>query len=169
MTAGISPLTQRAAWKDLAAHYAAHKDVPLRQLFADDPARGQRLTLGAVGIYFDYSKNRATDETLRLLVQLAEESGVARRRDAMFAATTNCQATSSPLKRKVRQGKQRRKDGRLPRDIASNPLRLGNLCPFAFPQRSRRTSFLRGFVFPLIPRSANFETPSSRRPPCPIL
>src|SRR6478672_9760569 len=73
-----------AAWKALAAHYQQIKDVQLRQLFAENPSRGERLTAETNGIYLDYSKNRITDETLRLLLQLAQERGVAERRDAMF-------------------------------------------------------------------------------------
>jgi glucose-6-phosphate isomerase len=78
------PLRERPAWKALEQHYAEIAGVHLSQLFADDPGRGERLTAEAAGLYLDYSKNRVTDETLRLLVQLAEESGVAERRDAMF-------------------------------------------------------------------------------------
>jgi glucose-6-phosphate isomerase len=78
------PLRERPAWKALEQHYAEIAGVHLRQLFADDPGRGERLTAEAAGLYLDYSKNRVTDETLRLLVQLAEETGVAERRDAMF-------------------------------------------------------------------------------------
>ena len=84
MTATISPLTQRAAWKALEAHYPKIRELHLRKLFADDPQRGERLAVEAVGIYFDYSKNRITDETVRLLLQLAEESGLRSRIDAMF-------------------------------------------------------------------------------------
>ena len=84
MTVSIAPLTKRAAWKALEAHYAKFREVHLRTLFADDPKRGERLTVEAVGIYFDYSKNRITDETLKLLLQLAEESGLRGRIDAMF-------------------------------------------------------------------------------------
>ena len=73
-----------AAWKALAAHYQQIKDVHLRQLFAEDPGRGERLTAEGAGLYLDYSKNRITDETVRLLLQLAQERGVAERRDAMF-------------------------------------------------------------------------------------
>jgi len=78
------PLRERPAWKALEQHYAEIDAVHLRQLFADDPERGERLTAEAAGLYLDYSKNRVTDETMRLLVQLAEESGLAERRDAMF-------------------------------------------------------------------------------------
>jgi glucose-6-phosphate isomerase len=84
MTATIAPLTQRAAWKALEAHYPKIRELHLRKLFAADPKRGERLTAEAVGIYFDYSKNRITDETVRLLLQLAEESGLRFRIDAMF-------------------------------------------------------------------------------------
>ncbi|HEV8058799.1 MAG TPA: glucose-6-phosphate isomerase, partial [Gemmataceae bacterium] len=84
MTKPILPLTQRSAWKSLEAHYQKVRDLHLRQLFADDPKRGERLTAEAVGLYLDYSKNRITDETLKLLLQLAEESGLRDRMDAMF-------------------------------------------------------------------------------------
>ena len=79
-----SPPSQRPAWKALAAHYSSIEKKHLRQLFADDPDRGERLTLDAVGLFLDYSKNRLTDETLRLLVQLASESGLAERIEGMF-------------------------------------------------------------------------------------
>ena len=79
-----TPLTQRRAWKSLKTHYKKIRDTHLRQLFADDPKRGERLTLEAVGLFLDYSKNRVTDETLKLLIKLARECGVEARRDAMF-------------------------------------------------------------------------------------
>jgi glucose-6-phosphate isomerase len=78
------PLTQRPAWKALEAHYQQVRDMHLRDLFAQDPQRGERFTAEAVGLYYDYSKNRITDETLRLLLQLAEECGLRQRIDAMF-------------------------------------------------------------------------------------
>src|SRR5271156_5458176 len=84
MTAATEALTARPAWKALQAHYAKVRTLHLRQLFADDPKRGERLTAEAVGIYFDYSKNRITDETLPLLLRLAEECGLRSRIDAMF-------------------------------------------------------------------------------------
>jgi glucose-6-phosphate isomerase len=74
----------RAAWKALAAHHATIGHVHLRQLFADDPRRGERMTVEAVGVHLDYSKNRITDETLQLLLQMAEEAGLRARIDAMF-------------------------------------------------------------------------------------
>ena len=77
-------LTESPSWHALQAHYEKIKDIHLRQLFADDPSRGERLAAEAAGLYLDYSKNRVTDETVRLLVQLAKERGVADRRDAMF-------------------------------------------------------------------------------------
>src|SRR5215831_10323709 len=77
--------TKQSAWKALAAHYKAVSKLHLRQLFADDPKRGQRMAIEAVGLYLDYSKNRVTDETLKLLLQLAEESGLRARIDAMFS------------------------------------------------------------------------------------
>ena len=84
MSSGIPALKQRPAWAALQAHQKAIAPLHLRKLFADDPQRGERLALDAAGIYLDYSKNRITDETLRLLVQLAEESGLRERIDAMF-------------------------------------------------------------------------------------
>ena len=84
MTADIAPLTQRPAWKALQAHYSKIRDVHLRKLFADDPKRADRMTVEALGLSLDYSKNRVTDETLKLLFQLAEESGLKARTDAMF-------------------------------------------------------------------------------------
>jgi glucose-6-phosphate isomerase len=84
MNATIKPLTERQAWNALAAHHQKVRELHLRQLFADDPARGERMTAEAVGFYLDYSKNRITDETLTLLLQLAEESGLRARIDAMF-------------------------------------------------------------------------------------
>ena len=77
-------LTKRPAWKALEAHYATIRDLHLRQLFADDPGRGERLTAEVAGIYLDYSKNRVTDETIGLLIELAEECGLHERIDAMF-------------------------------------------------------------------------------------
>jgi glucose-6-phosphate isomerase len=77
-------LTERPAWKALEEHCATILSRHLRQLFAEDPRRGERLTAEAAGIYFDYSKNRITDETIRLLVRLAEECGLRGRIDAMF-------------------------------------------------------------------------------------
>jgi len=79
-----TPLRERKAWQALQRHYDEIAGRHLRDLFAEDPGRGERLTAEAVGLYLDYSKNRVTDETMRLLVELAEESGVPERRDAMF-------------------------------------------------------------------------------------
>jgi len=84
MTVGIAPLTSRPAWKALQSHHQKVRDLHLRELFAGDPKRGERLTAEAVGIYLDYSKHRVTDETLTLLRQLAEESGLRQRIDALF-------------------------------------------------------------------------------------
>jgi glucose-6-phosphate isomerase len=81
----LPPLRERKAWQALERHYAEIGGRHLREIFAEDPGRGDRLTAQAVGLYLDYSKNRITDETMRLLVELAEESGVPQRRDAMFA------------------------------------------------------------------------------------
>lgn len=76
--------TRGQVWKNLATHFRKVRDLHLRQLFAEDPKRGKRMTAEAVGIFFDYSKNRITDETLRLLIQLAKESRLRKRIDAMF-------------------------------------------------------------------------------------
>jgi glucose-6-phosphate isomerase len=84
MTASTPALSARPAWKALEAHYQTIRDLHLRKLFADDPKRGERLTAEAVGLYLDYSKNRITDDTLKLLLQLAEECGLRARIDAMF-------------------------------------------------------------------------------------
>jgi glucose-6-phosphate isomerase len=84
MATSLAPLTSLAAWQALEAHYSKVREVHLRKLFADDPKRGERMALEAVGIYFDYSKHRITDETLKLLLQLAEESGLRTRIEAMF-------------------------------------------------------------------------------------
>ena len=80
----VTPLTERKAWQELKRHHAELAGQHLRELFAADPGRGERLTAAAAGLYLDYSKNRVTDETMRLLVELAAESGVPERRDAMF-------------------------------------------------------------------------------------
>jgi glucose-6-phosphate isomerase len=77
-------MTARPAWKALEAHYASVRELHLRKLFADDPRRGERMAAEAIGIYFDYSKHRVTDETLALLLKLAQESGLRARIDAMF-------------------------------------------------------------------------------------
>jgi glucose-6-phosphate isomerase len=78
------PLSQRPAWKALAAHAEAIKDLQLRQLFHDDPHRATRFTAEAAGLFLDYSKNRITDETLKLLLELAEQSGLQQHTEAMF-------------------------------------------------------------------------------------
>jgi glucose-6-phosphate isomerase len=89
MAANPQPLTKKRAtkqiaWKALASHYKTISTLHLRDLFADDPKRGTRLTAEALGLYLDYSKNRVTDETLKLLIQLADESRLRERIDAMF-------------------------------------------------------------------------------------
>src|SRR5260370_14725154 len=77
-------LSERPGWKALQAHYQQIQGKHLKQLFADDPARCERFTVETGGIFLDYSKNRITDETLKLLIQLAEDSGMRARIDAMF-------------------------------------------------------------------------------------
>jgi glucose-6-phosphate isomerase len=84
MTAGSPLRTARPAWQALAAHHRQVRELHLRQLFAEDPTRGERMTVEAVGLCLDYSKNRITDETLRLLLQLAEEVDLRAHIDAMF-------------------------------------------------------------------------------------
>jgi glucose-6-phosphate isomerase len=79
-----TPAPERKAWQALRRHHAEIAGVHLRELFAGDPGRGERMCAEAAGLYLDYSKNRVTDETMRLLVELAHESGVPERRDAMF-------------------------------------------------------------------------------------
>jgi glucose-6-phosphate isomerase len=85
MTTKLAPLSERPAWKALKAHHQQIYQKELKQLFADDPSRGERFTAEVSGIFLDYSKNRITDETLKLLIQLAEESGLRARIDAMFS------------------------------------------------------------------------------------
>jgi glucose-6-phosphate isomerase len=84
MTVKIKPLTKRPAWQALTAHYKQARGLQLRDLFAADPKRGERFTVEAAGLFLDYSKNRVTDQTLKLLLQLAQESGLRGRMDAMF-------------------------------------------------------------------------------------
>jgi len=84
MADGTTTLTQRKAWKALRAHYRKIRGTHLRTLFAGDPGRGERMAAEALGIYLDYSKNRVTDRTVTLLLQLAGESGLRGRIDAMF-------------------------------------------------------------------------------------
>jgi glucose-6-phosphate isomerase len=82
--ANSKPLRSRPAWTALTEHHASIRDRHLRELFADDPRRGERLALEAEGIYLDYSKNRITDDTLRLLLRLADDIGLRERIEAMF-------------------------------------------------------------------------------------
>ncbi len=84
MTEKIAPLNERRTWKRLEDHYQEVRELHLRRLFAEDPARGERMTVEAVGLYLDYSKNRITGETLKLLLQLAEDCGLRGRIEAMF-------------------------------------------------------------------------------------
>src|SRR5712692_4593343 len=84
MSTKLTPLTQRPSWKALGEHYQKIRDLHLRTLFAQDARRGERFACEAVGIYLDYSKNRITDETIQLLLELAESCGLRERIDAMF-------------------------------------------------------------------------------------
>jgi glucose-6-phosphate isomerase len=83
-TAPTQSRGRRAVWRDLQDHHAVMQGLHLRSLFADDPARGERMTAEAAGVYLDYSKNRINDETLELLIELAEQSGLRATIDAMF-------------------------------------------------------------------------------------
>src|SRR5499427_4676475 len=83
-TAPTQSRSKRTVWRDLQDHHAMMQGLHLRSLFADDPARGERMTAEAAGVYLDYSKNRINDETLKLLIELAEQSGLRARIDAMF-------------------------------------------------------------------------------------
>ncbi len=85
MEARVTTLTATPAWAALAAHHEQVKAVHLRTLFADDPGRAERFSVEGAGLFLDYSKNRITEETLRLVLALADQQGVTRRRDAMFA------------------------------------------------------------------------------------
>jgi len=80
----LEPVTKRKAWKALQVHHEKIHALHLRELFAKDPNRGERMTMEAAGIFLDYSKNRITSETIKLLIQLAEESGLRAQIDAMF-------------------------------------------------------------------------------------
>jgi glucose-6-phosphate isomerase len=80
----MAPITESKEWRALAAHFDEVREVHLRELFAADPERGERLSVEASGVYLDYSKNRVTDETIRLLVALAHRAGLRDRIDAMF-------------------------------------------------------------------------------------
>ena len=84
MTAGTESPTELPAWKALKAHYGDIRNLHMRKLFAEDPKRGEQMSKEAAGIYLDYSKNRITAETLRLLVDLAEAVDLRARIDAMF-------------------------------------------------------------------------------------
>jgi glucose-6-phosphate isomerase len=84
MAVGVTPLTDRPSWEGLRRHAEEMRSTHLRTLFAEDPRRGERYTAEAAGLYLDYSKHRVTDETLRLLLALAEESGLSERIEAMF-------------------------------------------------------------------------------------
>jgi glucose-6-phosphate isomerase len=81
----MAPLTELPAWKALGEHYKKIEPIHMKELFGKDPKRAEKFNVEAVGIFLDYSKNRITEETVKLLIQLAEESGVAARRDAMFS------------------------------------------------------------------------------------
>ncbi len=83
-TRNLSPLTQRSVWKALQTHFESVRELHLRELFAQDPSRGERMTVEGAGLFLDYSKNRITDETVKLLVRLAEETGLSNRIEAMF-------------------------------------------------------------------------------------
>src|ERR1700754_3004363 len=84
-TTSVPPLRERPAWQALQQHYEEIRSRHLRELFAEDETRGERLTAEGAGLFLDYSKNRVTDETLKLLIELAQQSGLAERTEAMFS------------------------------------------------------------------------------------
>ena len=84
MTTLFRSIASRPAWKALEVHHWKMRELHLRKLFTDDPKRGERFAVEAAGLFLDYSKNRITEETLKLLLQLAEECGLRARIDAMF-------------------------------------------------------------------------------------
>src|SRR5215510_12245240 len=84
MNKTLKPLGQRPAWKALSLHHKKLSKVPLRELFAKDPKRGEHLNAEAAGLFLDYSKNRIIDQTLKLLLRLARESRLQERIEAMF-------------------------------------------------------------------------------------
>ena len=96
MNPTIKPLAERQVWKSLAAHYQKVREMHLREIFADDPERGERMTAEAVGIYLDYSKNRITDETLKLLLQLAESPDCANGSTPCFGARRSTSQKTAP-------------------------------------------------------------------------
>ena len=121
MKTNLKPLTQRTAWKALAAHHKRIGKLHLRALFADHRKRGEHLTAEAAGLFLDYSKNRITDQTIKLLPQLAKESGLRTRIDAMFRGekinlTENRAvlhiALRAPKNRQHRRGRQKCGAGR---------------------------------------------------------
>ena len=108
-TTSVTPLKTRPAFKALEKHYDEIRDLHLRDLFADDPTRGERLAAEAAGLYLDYSKNRITDETLGLLLELAEESGLRERTEAMFRGDRiNVSENRSVLHVALRMPRERR-------------------------------------------------------------
>ena len=94
---GIIPLCERPPWKALQQHYAKIQNLHLRQLFAEDPQRAEHFAFEAVGLYFDYSKNRITDETIGLLLELANQSRLRERIDAMFMARRSMSPRNAPF------------------------------------------------------------------------
>src|SRR4030095_23925 len=102
MTTTIQPLTKRKAWESLATHSKEIKKLHLGKLFAQDSKRGERFTAEAAGLFLDYSKNRITDQTLELLLQLAAESGLRGKIDALFGgAKINVTANRAVLRVRV--------------------------------------------------------------------
>src|SRR5260370_39473578 len=107
MTTYSTPPNQRPAWRALEEHYQKMREVHLRTLFADDPRRGERFAAEAVGIYLDYSKNRLTDETLRLLLDLAQSAGLRGRIEAKVRGDKNYTNEQGPrlhTPRRARRG-----------------------------------------------------------------
>ena len=138
MTKQIAPLTQRQAWKALEAHHTNIREFHLRKLFADDPKRGERMTAEALGLYLDYSKNRITDETLKLLLQLAEESGLRERIDAIVSGASNTLLAEGSRRKRSLARRSLRALGLHPRCYLEHRLRRWRGCGAAGPRRARQ-------------------------------
>lgn len=93
----VAPLRERTAWSALERHHAEISQRSLRELFAEDPGRGERFTAVAAGIFLDYSKNRIVDGTVRLPLELAQQSGLADRRDRISVASTSTSPRTGPF------------------------------------------------------------------------
>ena len=129
--------SRHAAWQALADHYETMRGLQLRDLFADDPARGERMTAEAAGVYLDYSKNRVNAETLKLLIELAQQAGLRARIDAMFGGEKiNVTENRAVLHVALRAPKRRVHHGRRQERRAGRSRRAGKMADFANRVRS---------------------------------